>query len=125
METVEKLMRMVKREYLSEIAENYGVNRCNNKLTGELIFKGLMKLILMGKKISLRMLEMLINQGVSGFQGVVKVSYSGIAKRLKIIKWKYFEHIYVDLINKFSNELSKKDRIKLHRFDSTIINLSV
>lgn len=29
-----------------------------------------------GKKISLRMLEILINQGISGFQGVVKVSYS-------------------------------------------------
>ena len=93
METVEKLMSMVKREYLRKIAENYGVNRWNNKLTGELIFKGLMKLILMGKKISLRMLETLINQGIDEFQRAVKVSYSGIAKRLKIIKWKYFEYI--------------------------------
>ena len=105
METIEGIMELVTKEDLEGLATSYGVNRYNTKLTGELIFKGLMRLILLGKKTSLRMLEALINDGIDHFEPSPSVSYSGISKRLKDIKWSYFEAIYQTLVNKLSSDL--------------------
>ena len=124
METIDGIMELVTKEDLEGLATSYGVNRYNTKLTGELIFKGLMRLILLGKKTSLRMLEALINDGIDHFAPTPSVSYSGISKRLKDIKWSYFEAIYQTLVNKLSSDLGTTNERTLHRFDSTIINLS-
>ncbi|MDP3935436.1 MAG: IS4 family transposase [Alphaproteobacteria bacterium] len=124
METIDGIMELVTKEDLEGLATRYGVNRYNTKLTGELIFKGLMRLILLGKKTSLRMLETLINEGINHFEPTPSVSYSGISKRLKDIKWRYFEAIYQRLVNKLSLDLGTTNERTLHRFDSTIINLS-
>lgn len=124
METLEEVMSLIKEEDLKRLGNIHNVNRCNNKITGELLFKGLMRLILLGKKTSLRMLEKLINQGLGIFHERIETTYSGISKRLKIIKWEYFEGIYKDLLNKIEPEIDLKDSKQLHRFDSTIINLS-
>lgn len=126
MERLEEILSLIGEEELRGLGLLYGVNNYNTKLKGELIFKGLMKLILSGKKTSLRMLETLINQGFGIFEeeDKVKVSYSGISKRLKVINWKYFEGIFKNLVERSVLSLSKGDRLKLHRFDSTIINLS-
>ncbi|MDP3640944.1 MAG: hypothetical protein Q8R43_00705 [Alphaproteobacteria bacterium] len=124
METIDGIMELVTKEDLEGLATSYGVNRYNTKLTGEIIFKGLMRLILLGKKTSLRMLETLINEGINHFEPTPSVSYSGISKRLKDIKWSYFEAIYRTLVNKLSSDLGTINERALHRFDSTIINLS-
>lgn len=124
METIDGIMELVTKEDLEGLATRYGVNRYNTKLTGELIFKGLMRLILLGKKTSLRMLEALINDGIDHFEPSPSVSYSGISKRLKDIKWSYFEALYQTLVNKLSSDLGATNERTLHRFDSTIINLS-
>lgn len=124
METIDGIMELVTKEDLESLATSYGVNRYNTKLTGEIIFKGLKRLILLGKKTSLRMLETLINEGITHFEPTPSVSYSGISKRLKDIKWRYFEAIYRTLINKLSPDLGTINERTLHRFDSTIINLS-
>lgn len=124
MNALEEIMSLVKEEDLELIAKNYGVNRYNNKLTGELIFKGLMRLILLGNKTSLRMLATLINQSAVFYGNQVEASYSGISKRLKVIKWEYFEGIYKDLLNKLAPQIPIQEGKQLHRFDSTIINLS-
>ena len=124
MDTLESIMSLISTEDLALLAQHYGVNRYNNKLTGEFLFKGLMRLILLGKKTSLRMLANLINQGIVFCTDNVQVSHSGISKRLKIIQWEYFEGIYKDLLIKIEPEISLQDGIQLHRFDSTIINLS-
>lgn len=117
-------MDLVTKEELEGLAKSCGVNRYNTKLTGELIFKGLMRLILLGKKTSLRMLEALINEGISPGESTPSVSYSGISRRLKDIQWTYFEAIYQTLVNKLSSDLGTTNERTLHRFDSTIINLS-
>lgn len=117
-------MGLVTEEELKGLAESYGVNRYNTKLTGELIFKGLMRLILLGKKTSLRMLEALINEGIKQGEPTPSVSYSGISKRLKDIQWDYFEAIYQTLVSKLAYDVGAAHERTLHRFDSTIINLS-
>ena len=124
MEMINQVMKHINEEDLKGLSKSYGVNRYNTKLTGELIFKGLMRLILLGKKTSLRMLETLINEGVQHFQRSPSVSYSGISKRLKVIEWRYFEAIYQTLVNKLARDLEKSEQRHLYRFDSTIINLS-
>jgi hypothetical protein len=124
METIDGIMELVTKDELEGLATSCGVNRYNTKLTGEIIFKGLMRLILLGKKTSLRMLEALINEGVDHFEPTPSVSYSGISKRLKDIKWRYFEGIYQTLVNKLSSDIGTINERTLHRFDSTIINLS-
>ncbi|WP_035574603.1 hypothetical protein, partial [Holospora undulata] len=60
----------------------------------------MLKLILLGKKTRLRMLEKLINQGFGSMQSGIEATYSGISKRFKVIKWEYFEGIYKDLVSK-------------------------
>ncbi|GAJ45692.1 hypothetical protein HE1_00001 [Holospora elegans E1] len=73
------------------------------------------------------MLEKLINQGFGSMKSGIEATYSaysGISKRLKVIKWEYFEGIYKDLVSKVEHEIDSKGSKYLHRFDSTIINLS-
>lgn len=70
------------------------------------------------------MLKTLINEGINQFKPTSSVSYSGISKRLKEIKWSYFEAIYQILVNKLSSDIGTTNERTLHRFDSTIINLS-
>ncbi|WP_341808175.1 hypothetical protein [Wolbachia endosymbiont (group E) of Neria commutata] len=56
-----------------------------------MVFKGLMRLILMGQKTSLRALEMVINRCVMDKNDDKnKVTYSGLSKRLKFINPDYF-----------------------------------
>ncbi|MBH1989947.1 MAG: hypothetical protein I8H80_02085 [Alphaproteobacteria bacterium] len=124
MEAIDGIMELVTKEELEDLATSYRVNRYNTKLTGEIIFKGLMRLILLGKKTSLRMLGTLINEGIDHFELTPSVSYSGISKRLKDTKWSYFEAIYRTLVNKLSSDIGTINERTLHRFDSTIINLS-
>ncbi|KLT21794.1 hypothetical protein wVul_1539 [Wolbachia endosymbiont of Armadillidium vulgare str. wVulC] len=53
---------------------------------GKIIFKGLMKLILMGQKTSLRALEMVINRCIiDKNDDESTVTYSGLSKRLKVL----------------------------------------
>ena len=61
MDKIESILSLIKDEDIATLAEEYEVDRYNTKLLGILMFKGLMKLILSGKKTSLRMLAMLIN----------------------------------------------------------------
>jgi hypothetical protein len=124
MEKIEQIMSLISEADLSKLAEYYTVNRYNNKLTGELIFKSLLRLILLGKRLSLRMLQTLINQGVAITRSPEQVTYSGISKRLKVIQCQFFKALYEHLLKQLSSELAQGDHSKLHRFDSTIITLS-
>ena len=121
MDQFEAVIGLVKNEDLIKLAEEYSVDKCNTKILGSLIFKGLMKLILSGQKASLRMLAMLINQGQEESE---TVTYSGLSKRFKTLKVDYFKAIYENLIIVCGSEFQENDKLNLHRFDSTIINLS-
>ncbi len=121
MQKFEAVMALVKNEDLIKLAEEYAVDKCNTKIVGSLIFTGLMKLILSGYRASLRMLEMLINQGLSDDE---TVTYSGLSKRLKTLKVEYFKAIYENLVKTVSSEFQEINSVNLYRFDSTIITLS-
>ncbi|MGL9726053.1 MAG: hypothetical protein ACR5KV_05395 [Wolbachia sp.] len=52
------------------------------------------------------------------------VTYSGLSKRLKVINPEYFKGVYIDLMSKIKKLLSPETSNNLHKFNSTIINLS-
>lgn len=125
MDQIEEILNLIKDEDLEKLGKLNEVDKYNTKLVGKMVFKGLMRLILMGQKTSLRALEMVINRRMVGKNDDKnKVTYSGLSKRLKIINPDYFKGVYIDLINKIEKLLPKKTSHNLHRFDSTIINLS-
>lgn len=125
MDKIEEIMSLVRDEDLEALSSIYKVDRYNTKLLGRLMFKGLMRLILMGKKTSLRLLEKLMNQGLLiDLTSRNCVTFSGLSKRLKVLNVNYFKAIYEQLVQKSSQEFAKDTRINLHRFDSTVINLS-
>lgn len=65
-------------------------------LVGKIIFKDLMKLILMGQRTSLRALEMVINRSViHKNDNKNKITYSGLSKRLKVVNPNYFKNILI------------------------------
>ena len=76
MKTVEDLMNIIKDEYLKKIATSYSVNKCNNKLTGELMYKhsishsmsGMKVYIYMVLIIALMFLAYKIKSNLSGFK---------------------------------------------------------
>ncbi len=119
MHQIESVFSHIKDEDLSNLASKLSVDKCNTKIFGSLMFKGLMRLILSGKKTSLRMLEMVMNQDLGA-----DVSYSGLSKRLRSLNSDYFKIIYENLINSCMQEFQESDQKNLHRFDSTIIALS-
>lgn len=125
MDQIEGILKLIKDDDLERLGKLNEVDKRNTKLLGKIIFKGLMKLILMGQKTSLRTLEMVINRYViDKNDDKNKVTYSGLSKRLRAINTNYFKEVYVNLINKVEKLLPKKTSYNLHRFDSTIINLS-
>ena len=62
MNSINDILSCINDESLMKFSKEHQVNKFNRKLKGELIFKGLMKLILSDRKTSLRMLEMMTNQ---------------------------------------------------------------
>jgi hypothetical protein len=118
MQQIEAVFSHIKDEDLTKLASQLAIDKCNSKILGSLMFKGLMRLILSGKKASLRMLEVIISQDLD-----VSVTYSGLSKRLRTLNPSYFKTIYENLINSCSPEFQKIGQKDLHRFDSTVIAL--
>ncbi|MFP3022093.1 MAG: hypothetical protein ACEY3K_03860, partial [Wolbachia sp.] len=64
MDQIEGILNLIKDKDLERLGKLSEIDKCNTKLVGKIIFKGLMKLILMGQKTSLRALAMVINRCV-------------------------------------------------------------
>lgn len=125
MTQIEKILALVQEEDLENIGKLIAVDKCNTKLTGKIMFKGMMRLILIHQKTSLRILENVINNFVMHKNNDKNtVTYSGISKRLNTINPEYFEKIYSDILDKASRMIHVKTSRNLYRFDSTIISLS-
>lgn len=124
MDKIESILSLLKEEDLDNLGKDYAVDNYNTKLLGKLMFKGLLKLILLGRQVSLRMLERIINQGLWIENKVQQVTFSGLSKRLKTLNVDYFKCIYNHLVSVSSDMLNAKEKKNLHRFDSTIISLS-
>jgi hypothetical protein len=124
MDKIEDIISLIKDEDLEFLGRLHKVDRYNTKLLGSYMFKGLMRLILMGKKTSLRLLEKLMNQGLYVHsKDNISVTFSGLSRRLKSLPVDYFKSIYEQVAAKGSEEFTKETKVNLHRFDSTIITL--
>jgi hypothetical protein len=53
-----------------------------------------------------------------------RIDHSSLGKRLETINCDYFKVIYEDIVQKYNDKFTDKDKEKLHRFDSTIMTLS-
>lgn len=125
MDTIEAIMGLIKKEDLDRIGKMHAVDRYNTKVRGEILLKGLMTLILRGQKTSLRMLEMVVNQGIINEEEPEKtVTHSGLSRRINTINPCYFKSIYESVVERGLNEIPTKTSQVLHRFDSTMITLS-
>ena len=81
MNTLEGAMSFIKNEDLEKIGRIYQIDRHNTKILGALVFKGLMRLILMGKRVSLRMLAKWLNQDpFCKLEDGKSVTFSGLSK---------------------------------------------
>lgn len=128
---ISEVIGLIDDNKLEELGKFYKVDKANHKITGAFILKSFVRSALLGRPISLRSIEeMVTNLGdlssllKSKSQHQSKVDHSSIGKRLEKLEVNYYQAIYGDLVLKFNTLFNKSQQEKLHRFDSTIINLS-
>jgi len=127
---IKQIMDLIKDEQLIALGKEYQVDKVNHKITGGFILKTFVRSSLLGRAISLRSMEEMVplSGELSGLlktkKGSVTVDHSSIGKRLQTIKPEYFKAVYEGLVEQSDKYFSKKEKTNLHRFDSTIINLS-
>lgn len=127
---IKEIMDLIKDEQLIALGKEYKIDKVNHKITGGFILKTFVRSSLLGRAISLRSMEEMVplSGELSGLlktkKESVKVDHSSIGKRLQTIKPEYFKAVYEDLVEQSDKYFSKKEKGNLHRFDSTIINLS-
>lgn len=119
MQIIDYVFSYISDERLQQLSKKISVDKKNTKITGALIVKGLIILILSGQKISLRMLSMLIDAHLG-----IETTYSGLSKRLKTLNVDYFKTLYEELSQSCIQKLIPSDQQILYRFDSTVITLS-
>jgi len=126
---VRELLRLVPDYILEEIGEDVGVDKINQKLTGERIFKVLLFSLAETTRISLRIIEKVYESAL--FQQLAmkksdhsQARHSGFADRLSKINVRYFEAIFNHLVDKYHKNLPEKNARQIYRFDSTIIGIS-
>ena len=126
---VRELLRLVPDYILQEIGKDVGVDKVNQKLTGERIFKVLLFSLAETTRISLRLIEKvyesaLFQQLAMKKNGHSQARHSSFADRLSKIDVRYFEAIFNHLVDKYHKNLPEKTARQIYRFDSTIIGIS-
>ena len=128
---ISEVMRLIDENRLEELGKFYKVDKANHKITGAFILKSFVRSALLGRPISLRSIEEMVSNLAdlsallkSKSQHQAKVDHSSIGKRLEKLEVGYYQAIYEDLVLKFNTLFNKSEKEKLHRFDSSIINLS-
>jgi hypothetical protein len=127
--TVRELLRLIPNNLLQQIGEDVGVDKVNQELTGERIFKVLLFSLAETTRISLRTIEKIyssvIFQEFCRTKKGISTRHSSLADRLSKIKVCYFSSIFNHLVNMYHNEIaSEKLAARIYRFDSTIVGLS-
>ena len=126
---VRELLRLAPDYILEEIGKDIGVDKVNQKLTGERIFKVLLFSLAETTRISLRIIEKvyesaLFQQLAMKKNGHSQARHSSFADRLSKIDVRYFEAIFNHPVDKYHKNLPEKTARQIYRFDSTIIGIS-
>lgn len=125
------VLKLIKTERLEKLASIYQVDKCNTKIIGAVIFKSLLRSILLNRGTSLRSLQALIESSEdlknllhTNNESKKTLCYSTISKRLNSMPLEYFQAIYQDLVEYYDDSIAPKQKVNLHRFDSTIMTLA-
>lgn len=127
---VKEILGLIEETRLQEIGAALNVDKKNQKITGSFILKSFVLSILRGRPISSRSIERLsINNAMIAKElnckkeSNRKIDHSSLSKRINSMPTKYFAEIYKGLSESYERLIPNVSR-NMHRFDSTIINLS-
>lgn len=122
--TVNELLKLIPSETFRELAVETKVDQQVKKLSGELMFKLLLFSLISSNKVSLRVMESLL-QSVQ-FKNftrydIIDSKYNSIRDRICKIDAGYFEKLFTRIFNTYSKLLQEEK--SLSRIDSTMISL--
>ena len=127
MNYVKNLLSFIPDKTLEAFALETSVNKHSKKLQGELLFKLLFYCTVTEKDNSLRSmqsaLESSLFRAISSYGSTASIAHSSISDRLKTIRYKYFEDIFLLSVKKYKSSLNVLQK-QIVRFDSTIVALS-
>ncbi len=129
--SAKEVMKLLDDDRLEALGSLYSVDKLNTKITGEYILKTYLTLILNGRSVSQRGIELATanNKDLSSLlrskkEKNKKITHSAISKRLHSMEVGYIQEIYNDLVDTYNVKYGKRQANTLYKFDSTINNLS-
>lgn len=127
---VKEILNLIDETRLKELGSALTIDKKNQKITGSFILKSFVLSILRGRPISSRSIENLSINNVMISRELKckkesnrKIDHSSLSKRINAMPTKYFAEIYKGLSESYERLIPSMAR-NMHRFDSTIINLS-
>jgi len=124
---VADIIKLVPVNVLDKLAEKTQVDRHVKKLSGKSLFQLFLFSLLSSERLSLRVMENYYQSEqfktwCGGDKGSTK--HTSLSDRLRTIQASYFEEIFHYLIEALPQASKHKKRLKITRFDSTLIRLS-
>lgn len=124
---VSELFKAIPQKLFDKASAKCPVDRHNNKLTGQTLFKVLLYNLCEDSSISLRTISksferhqfLLYHNGRK-----LTASKSGIADRLKTIDYRYYEQLFFSIRDYHYGKIPEKFKSRIKIFDSTSITLS-
>lgn len=125
--TANEVIGLIPRHVFEELSAETKVDHQVKKLTGEVMFKLILFSMLSTNKLSLRMMEALLQScQFKAFcnhrQCIPESRYNSIRDRICTIKADYFEKLFQDIFSIYNKEL--KEQKALAKADSTYVSLS-
>lgn len=127
--SAEKIISLIPDELLDQLASETGVDYSVQKLHGKTVFKLFLFAFLDGKRISLRVMEIIFKS--ERFRSLfhitpTAVKHSSIGMRLQTIDYRYFERIFTYLIHseQLEHVLFDRKKVSVSKIDTTIVTLS-
>jgi hypothetical protein len=123
--TVRELIKLIPPEVFQKLAIETKVDAQVKKLSGEVIFKLILFSMLNSDKMSLRVMETLLQsaqfKSFSGYD-ILDSKYNSIRDRICSINAEYFEKLFTSIFSIYNKEL--KEQQALSKTDSTYIALA-
>ena len=123
--TVRELIKLIPSEVFQDLAVETKVDAQVKKLSGEVIFKLLLFSMLNSERLSLRVMEKLLQsaqfKSFSGYD-ILDSKYNSIRDRICTINAEYFEKLFEKIFSIYNKEL--KEEQALNKTDSTYVALA-